>query len=395
MNTPVYNAQFLTIDFRMLDNPAFGEFMKTTAFAVYLQLRRYIWRSRTRRHPIPKVNELFEQGNLVATAERTHLAKKLGIKEERHISRHISELCRMGVIERISTGRQNLYILGTWEDRSVHQDGSYVIELFLLERHFGVEHRPQIVAEEGEGPSAHPGEVPTGDASGVSMSDTSEVSAARSSRVSVKRASAVSPTPPYKYRSKKIEKQQRALSLLKSFPFSKEQLGEIAAAYPVERIAEVVVAYRERGEGRIENPAGWVLAALRDGYEFDSAAKRVRVKYERRREEETVQAREEAAAEDSQEEIAARVQAWIEEHPVEYRQIWEEERERWKGSPAGESTSYLHACARVRVQEQLSSPGRPAFTVRPLNALLQPDNEPEAHPEEGTGPHAPADLLLT
>src|SRR5215210_4778286 len=226
MNTPTYNGQFLTIDFRMLDNPAFGEFMKTTAFAVYLQLRRYIWRSRVRRHPISQVNELFEQGHLVATAERSFLAKKLGIKEERHISRHITDLCRMGVVKRISTGRQNIYVLGRWEDRSVQQDGSYVIELFLLEQHFGVEKRPQINPQEGtmaESPEdasteSIPG-VSLTDTSGVPPSDTPEVSPVRTPRVSAARTSGVSKKPPYKYRGKQIEKQQQAVLLLREFSF--------------------------------------------------------------------------------------------------------------------------------------------------------------------------------
>ncbi|HZF08794.1 MAG TPA: hypothetical protein VFE33_08405 [Thermoanaerobaculia bacterium] len=362
MNTPIYNAQFLTLDFRMLDNRAFGEFMKTTAFAVYLQLRRYIWRSRTRRHSIAQVNDLLEEGYLVATVERSYLAEKLGIKEERHISRHISDLCRMEVIRRISTGRQNIYILGTWEDRSVQQDGSYVIELFLLEQHFGVELRPQIIPTAGT--TAIPSEeVSVSSTSAVSMGDTSQVSFPKTSRVSAKRSSGVSKTPPSKYRTEQIEKQQQVSLLLKMFSFSHEQVEEITATYPVERIREVVTAYQQRSEGKIENPSGWVLAALKRGFDFDSAAKRVRAKYERRREQQAAQTSAEVLAESARQELAIRVQAWIEEHPGEYQTIWEGERARWKGSSAGESESYLHTCARVRVQELLGgSPAEAAET---------------------------------
>ncbi|HTG33302.1 MAG TPA: hypothetical protein VLB76_10255 [Thermoanaerobaculia bacterium] len=374
MNTPVYNAQFLTIDFRMLDNRAFGEFMKTTAFAVYLQIRRYIWRSRTRRHPIAQVNELLEKGNLVATVERSYLAEKLGIKEERHISRHISELCRMGVIQRISTGRQNIYILGNWEDRSVQRDGSYVIELFLLEQHFGVEHRPQIIATEGHA-AALPEEVPMSNTSEVSFTDTSQVSPKKSSRVSAKRSSGVSRKPPYKYRTEEIEKQQQAALLLKGFPFSQAQLAEIAATYSIERVREVVTAYEQRSEGKIENPSGWVLAALKGGYDFDSAAKRVRVKYEQRRGRQAAQADAEALAEAARQELAARVQAWIEDHPQEYGKLVEAERKRWRGSSTGESERFLHTCARVRVQELLAEdrerapdPHETPFLIRQLSA---------------------------
>ncbi|HKH47653.1 MAG TPA: hypothetical protein VKM72_23600 [Thermoanaerobaculia bacterium] len=385
MNTPTYNGQFLTIDFRMLDNPAFGEFMKTTAFAVYLQLRRYIWRSRVRRHPISQVNELFEQGHLVATAERSFLAKKLGIKEERHISRHITDLCRMGVVKRISTGRQNIYVLGRWEDRSVQQDGSYVIELFLLEQHFGVEKRPQINPQEGtmaESPEdasteSIPG-VSLTDTSGVPPSDTPEVSPVRTPRVSAARTSGVSKKPPYKYRGKQIEKQQQAVLLLREFSFSQEQLQEITATHPFERISEVVAAYQQRGEGKIENPAGWVLAALRGHYEFDSVEKRLRAKQERRRIQETAETSQATDAESAREESAARIQAWIEAHPEEYRQILEEERQKWNGSTVGQSTSYLQSCARVRVLREKLAAGQDEaapFVMRTLHPAAARSSE--------------------
>lgn len=394
MNTPNFNAQFLMIDFRMLDNPSFGEFMKTTGFAVYLQLRRYIWRSRSRRHPISQVNELLEQGYLVATVERSFLAKKLGIKEERHISRHITDLCRMGVIKRISTGRQNIYVLGRWEDRSVQQDGSYVIELFLLEQHFGVEKRPQINPQEGT--MAEPSEDASLEGtSGVSVSDTSDVPPrdtpavplVRTPRVSSARTSGVSKTPPYKYREKQKEKQQQALSLLREFPFSQEQLQEIAATYSVERIREVLSAYRQRGEGKIENPAGWVLAALRDSYEFDSIQKRLRAKHERRRAQNVAETNEAAETKSAREEIVARVQAWIDAHPDEYSRILEEERQRWQGSTVGQSTSYLQSCARVRVLHEKLTPAADEaapFTVRTLHPASDRFSE-TVLPADGAG----------
>ena len=406
MNTPIYNAQFITIDFRMLDNREFGEFMKTTAFAVYLQLRRYIWRSRSRRNPIAKVNELYAEGYLVATVERAYLAQKLGIKEERHISRHITELCQMGVIERISTGRQNIYILGKWEDRSVQQDGSYIIELFLLERHFGVEKQPQIIPEEGNAAALSPGEELSGlSASEVSLTDTPEVSHARTSQVSLKRTPGVSKKTPYKYRKNKIEKQQRVSSLLEEFSFSPKQLREIADSYSVERLSEVLKAYRGRSEGKVENPAGWILAALKGEYQFDTAAKRLQARYERQRVAKISQESREAAAAKAQERLAAQVHAWVEEHPEEYQGMLEEERQRWRGTPAGENPSYLQACARVRVQERLSEPEvarpepapSPSFVVRPVAA--PPSFEEHAarrlYPTPEWASQRGADFLLT
>lgn len=390
MNTPTYNAQFLTIDYRMLDHPEFGKFMMTRAFAVYLQLRRYIWRSRTKRHPLAQVNDLLAQGNLVATADRSYLAQKLGVKDESHISRYIGELCKMGIIERISTGRQNIYILGKWEDRSIQRDGSYIIELFLLDRYFGMENRPQIIPGEGNTAMAL-----QEDFSGMSTSDmainatsgmaalaTPDMAMSSTSGVSKKDTSGVPEKPPYKYRKKKIEKQQQIASLLREFPFSQSQLEEIASSYSVERIGEVLKEYRQRSEEKIKNPAGWVLAALKAEYHFDSAAKRVQAKHDRLRAEEAAREDHEAATARAQEQLAAAVQDWIEAHPEEYAAIFAEERQRWQGSTAGESPRYLHACARVRVQSQLAAPSEPP----PLSSALWRDRSPRPRSRETAPP---------
>lgn len=139
MNSTTYNAQFLTIDFRLLDDPAFCKFMRSAAFPVYMLLRRYVWRGTKRKHPVDKVNELYRDGFLVAALPREMLAKKLELRNVASVSRHLAELEKLNVIRTVKTGRQNVYMLGTWEDRSLARDGSYVIEIFLLEQRHGAE----------------------------------------------------------------------------------------------------------------------------------------------------------------------------------------------------------------------------------------------------------------
>ena len=175
MTTTVYNAQFLTLDFRLLDHPGFNTFMRTAAFGVYLQLRRYVWRGRDKRHPLARVNELYREGKLVAAVSRELLARKVGIAELSHVSRHLTDLVERGVVRRERTGRQNAYVLGTWEDRSLARDGSYKVELFYLERAFGADDYGQVRI--GEVPPDMPGaDVSVSDTSDVSVSDTSDVS---------------------------------------------------------------------------------------------------------------------------------------------------------------------------------------------------------------------------
>lgn len=134
-----YNAQYLTLDFRLLDDPSFCAFMRSPAFALYMVLRRYVWRGTTRRHPLEKVNQLRGQGFLVSALSRAVLARKLGISEVSHISRYLAELVSRGLIEKVRTGRLNAFVLGTWEDRSHAGDGSYLQEMFFLEQRHGAD----------------------------------------------------------------------------------------------------------------------------------------------------------------------------------------------------------------------------------------------------------------
>lgn len=152
----VYNAQFFRLDLRLLDSEEFLAFMRTPAFAVYFQLARYVWRGRAP-HPIERVNQLFAEGYLVAAVDRETIASKLGLNQPTHVSRLLSELEKLRVIERVRTGRQSVYVLGRWEDRSFAGDRSYVVEIFYLHQRFGPDATPQIVVdgEAGEAADVH------------------------------------------------------------------------------------------------------------------------------------------------------------------------------------------------------------------------------------------------
>lgn len=392
MNTPIFNAQFLTIDFRLLDNPEFGAFMRTTAFGVYLQMRRYVWRSSTRLHPIAAVNDLRAQGKLVCSVERGVLARKLGILHQEHVSRHITLLVKMGAIRTVRTGRQSVFILGTWEDRSAHADGTYIVELFFLEQLFGVEKRPQISPESGSDddvPVIGISEMPLMGTSDMLIVGTSspEIPIEGTAEMATTATSDVSLKQRYKYNKKEIQKQQQS-SLLSSFAFSKQQLVEIEEEYSADRIKEVVAACRS-SEERIDNPTGWVLAALKSGYEFDSAGRRIRAKVEQRREKQA--SNEQRAAEEQARKLqeAERVQEWTDSHPEEFARLLEEEQLRWRGNPVGASQKFLLVSARVRVRELLAEdePSRGGVeTTPPVFAVRSVGSE-----ATGTAERSPAD----
>ena len=228
MTTTVYNAQFLTLDFRLLDDPGFCHFMRSPAFAVYLQLRRYVWRGRDRRHPVARVNELYREGKLVASVPRQTLAGKLFIAELSHISRHLSVLESLEVIKKHPTGRQNAYELGTWEDRSRARDGSCLVELFYLEQQYGADRLGQL----------RPGELPPGlTGSDVSQTPPSDVSQTtrRNSDVSQTPHSDMSQTTRQNKETNK-KKKERELTRARGSARAREAPQEIRFRSPFEPI---------------------------------------------------------------------------------------------------------------------------------------------------------------
>lgn len=182
----VYNAQFDRLDLRLLDDREFVEFMKAPAFAVYLHLVRYVWRGRSP-HPIERVNRLRREGLLVAAVEREVLASKLGV-EPSYVSRLLKDLESQGLVRRIRTGRQSVFVLGQWEDRSFRSDGSYLVEIFYLHQRFGADGRRQIVVEDASTEVAEVDSASTSDVrrgSGVDSESRSDVRfRARSWRIS-------------------------------------------------------------------------------------------------------------------------------------------------------------------------------------------------------------------
>lgn len=125
MNPSSGSRQFIPIEFHLLDDPTFCAFMGTKTFAVYIVLRRYVWRDLKTPHALGRVNELLKQGFLVSIASRQLLARKLGVQGKSYISRQLRELESLGFIATVRTGRQNVYVLGS--------RGEHSREMFYLE----------------------------------------------------------------------------------------------------------------------------------------------------------------------------------------------------------------------------------------------------------------------
>ncbi len=112
--------------FRDLDCPEFMQFILSPAFATYILMRRYVWRSK--REHYMGLHEHYRNGLLTCSLERARIADMLGGVSERKISNDLEFLLRQGVVKTIRTGRQNIYILGEW----VEKEGAYA-ELWYLD----------------------------------------------------------------------------------------------------------------------------------------------------------------------------------------------------------------------------------------------------------------------
>ena len=131
-----FNRQFLLTDFRLLDNRDFIRFVKSREYATYIVLRRNVWRS-----PEPHymgLHELYSERRLLASSLiRKEIANALLIEDESEVSRMLTSLEKKGIIKRVRTGRQSIYILGEWID--VLRDGSYRgVEWFYIDGVFGI-----------------------------------------------------------------------------------------------------------------------------------------------------------------------------------------------------------------------------------------------------------------
>jgi hypothetical protein len=129
-----FNSQFVMIDFELLDNQEFMRFVGSAAFAVYLLLRRHVWRSQEREHSAG-LHDLYASGLLTCSISVATLVEKTGLAV-RTIKEATARLEDMGVVQSRVTGREKVYCLGEWVDISVKKDGSVRKEWFYLERVF-------------------------------------------------------------------------------------------------------------------------------------------------------------------------------------------------------------------------------------------------------------------
>jgi hypothetical protein len=133
------NRQFILLDFALIDDPKFLEFVSASEFGTYLILRRFIWRGGENKPHFLNLHTLYETDKLlVCSISNDKIASLLHLNDLTRVSKQLTKLERYGVVKRIRTGRQNIYVLGEWYDYSEAQDGSKRLEWFYLEQKFGV-----------------------------------------------------------------------------------------------------------------------------------------------------------------------------------------------------------------------------------------------------------------
>jgi hypothetical protein len=133
------NRQFILLDFELIDDPQFLEFVSSAEFGTYLILRRFIWRGGENKPHFLNLHNLYETDKLlVCSISNEKIASLLHLNDLTRVSKQLTKLENYGVIKRIRTGRQNIYVLGEWYDYSEVKDGSKRLEWFYLEQKFGV-----------------------------------------------------------------------------------------------------------------------------------------------------------------------------------------------------------------------------------------------------------------
>src|SRR5436309_3509846 len=133
------NRQFILLDFELIDDPQFLEFVSSAEFGTYLILRRFIWRGGENKPHFLNLHNLYETDKLlVCSISNEKIASLLHLNDLTRVSKLLTKLEDYGVIKRIRTGRQNIYILGEWYDYSEAKDGSKRLEWFYLEQKFSV-----------------------------------------------------------------------------------------------------------------------------------------------------------------------------------------------------------------------------------------------------------------
>jgi hypothetical protein len=133
------NRQFILLDFELIDDPQFLEFVSAAEFGTYLILRRFIWRGGENKPHFLNLHDLYENDKLlVCSISNEKIASLLHLHDLTRVSKQLTKLEKYGVVKRIRTGRQNIYVLGEWYDYSEGKDGSKRLEWFYLEQKFGV-----------------------------------------------------------------------------------------------------------------------------------------------------------------------------------------------------------------------------------------------------------------
>ena len=132
MNKTFY-TQFVPIDFKLLDNKKFMEFIGTSAFKTYIVLRRNVWRS-TEEHYMG-LHKYYDNRLLTCSLEREKISEMTDVAVN-NISHHLTDLEQKGIIQRIRTGKQNVYVLGEWID--VLGSDYREVEWFFMEGVFGI-----------------------------------------------------------------------------------------------------------------------------------------------------------------------------------------------------------------------------------------------------------------
>jgi hypothetical protein len=133
------NRQFILLDFELIDDPRFLAFVSAAEFGTYLILRRYIWRGGENKPHFLNLHHLYENDKLlVCSISNDKIASLLQLHDQTRVSKQLTKLENYGVVKRIRTGRQNIYVLGEWYDFSEGKDGSKRLEWFYLEQKFGV-----------------------------------------------------------------------------------------------------------------------------------------------------------------------------------------------------------------------------------------------------------------
>jgi len=102
-------------------------------------LRRFIWRGGENKPHFLNLHLLYEKDKLlVCSISNEKIASLLQLHDQTRVSKQLTKLENYGVVKRIRTGRQNIYVLGEWYDYSEGKDGSKRLEWFYLEQKFGV-----------------------------------------------------------------------------------------------------------------------------------------------------------------------------------------------------------------------------------------------------------------